>query len=158
VFKPSKSSPLEEDDDDEQVPPAALWAMKYRRHLHFGSRDEDVLRVRLGHGNDPVYVLDDGPSHLMICREVGVDDDGLTYYLVGRITLDVYELVADDDAELSRIFSEANDLALCSVYKATGGVSNILVVDSYAGIDEVPAEYLPSNPLIHFTDDARDET
>jgi hypothetical protein len=87
---------------------------------------------------------------------VGVDDEGLQYHLTGRITVDVYAHFANDDVRIAEIFSEANDLALCSVYEATEGVSNLLVVESYRGIDEVPADYLPSNPLIQFSADVPD--
>jgi len=159
VFDPSKSTPLDEDDDaNAQIPPAALWAMKYRRHLHFGSRGEEFFRTRLGDDGDPIYVLDDGPKHCMICRETGVDDEGLTYYLIGRITVGVYERFADDDVDVAGIFSEGNNLCLCSVYEATEGASNVLLVESYRGIDDVPADYLPSNPLIQFSNDLPDES
>ena len=43
--------------------------------------------------------------------------------------------------------------SLCSVYEATEGPSNVLLVESYGGIDQVPGDYLPSNPLIQFGDD-----
>ncbi len=150
VFVPSKSTPLEEDAADEQIPAPALWAMKYRRHLRFGRRDDDYFRSILGDGRDPVYVLDDGATHYMICREVGEDGAGLTYYLIGRISLNVYWDFAED---VAGIFSEADDLALCSVYEAPGAVSNVLVVEAYGGVDDVPPEYLPAHPQVQFPDD-----
>jgi hypothetical protein len=159
VFAPSKSTPLQEEDDaGAQIPPAALWAMKYRRHLHFGSRDEDYFRTSLGDDSDPVYVLDDGPEHYMICREVGVDDEGLKYYLIGRITVWVYGGFADDDVDVADIFSEGDDLCLCGVYEAMEGPSNVLLVESYRRIEDVPTDYLPSNPLIRFSNDLPDES
>jgi len=152
VFVPSKSSPLE-DDTEGEIPPAALWAMKYRRHFHFGSRSDTVFRAALGDDSDPVYVLDDGTKHHMVGRQVGVDQGGLRYFLIGRITVGVYEHFANDDVDIALIFSEANDLCLCSVYEATEGPSNVLLVESYGGIDQVPGDYVPSNPLIQFGDD-----
>jgi hypothetical protein len=132
--------------------------MKYRRHLHFGSRAGDAFRARLGDDRDPVYVLDDGPEHFMACREVGMDDEGLKYYLIGRITLWVYEGFADDDVDIAGVFSEGDDLCLCGVYEATEGASNVLLVESYRGIEDVPTDYLPSNPLIRFSDDLPEES
>jgi hypothetical protein len=152
VFVPSKSSPLEEDTEGE-IPPAALWAMKYRRHFHFGSRTDTAFRDALGDDGDPVYVLDDGAKHHMVGRQVGVDQEGLKYFLIGRITVGVYEHFANDGVGLGGIFAEASDLCLCSVYEATEGPSNVLLVQSYGGIDEVPGDYLPSRPLIQFADD-----
>jgi hypothetical protein len=157
IFVPSKSTPLEEEDPDAQIPPSALWAMKYRRHLRFGRRDGDVFRAVLSESTDPVYVLDDGASHRMIGREVGVDEVGLTYYLVGRITLDDYEQFVPDGADVAGIFSVACDLSLCSVYEAPKAVSNVLLVEDYRGIDDVPAAYLPLNPLIKFSDEPGEE-
>ena len=156
VFVPSKSSPLEEDTEGE-IPPAALWAMKYRRHFHFGSRRDTVFRAALGDDSDPVYVLDDGATHHMVGRPVGVDQEGLTYFLIGRITVGVYEHFADDGVDIAGIFAEASDLCLCSVYEATEGPSNVLLVESYRGIAQVPGDYLPSNPLIQFADDVPGE-
>jgi hypothetical protein len=151
VFVPSKSSPLEEDTQGE-IPPAALWAMKYRRHFHFGSRSDTVFRTVLGDESDPVYILDDGAKHHMVGRQVGVDQEGLKYFLIGRITMGVYEHFAIDGADIAGIFDEADDLCLCSVYEATEGPSNVLLVRSYEGIDQVPGDYVPPNPLIQFAD------
>jgi hypothetical protein len=153
IFVPSKSTPLEEENADAQIPSSALWAMKYRRHLRFGRRADDFFRVVLSESTDPIYVLDDGASHRMIGREVGVDEVGLTYYLIGRITLDAYEQFVPDGADVADIFSVAGDLSLCSVYEAPDAVSNVLLVEDYRGIDDVPADYLPLNPLITFSDE-----
>jgi hypothetical protein len=157
IFVPSKSTPLEEEDADDQIPASALWAMKYRRHLRFGRRENDFFRAVHSESTDPVYVLDDGASHRMIGRKVGVDDLGLVYYLIGRITLDAYEQFVSDGADVAAIFSVAGDLSLCSVYEAPEEVSNVLLVEDYGGIGEVPADYLPLNPLIQFSDDPGEE-
>jgi hypothetical protein len=157
IFRPSKSTPLEEDEEDVQIPHAALWAMKYRRHFHFGSRDNDVFRARLGTEGDRVYVLDDGDEHYMICREVGVDEV-LEYFLVGRIPIETYERRREGEVGVVNIFSEAKDLGLCSVYDASEAASNIVLVENYGHIDDVPSDYLPCHPLIQFTDELLDES
>jgi hypothetical protein len=154
VFVPSASTTLEEEDAaNETIPPPALWAMKYRRHFRFGRRDDDYFRVILGDDVDPLYVLDDGVNHRMICREVGTGDEGLTYYLTGRITLGTYEAFADDAGDVADIFSEAKDLSLCSVYEASDAVSNVVLVEDYGGVGDVPTDYLPGHPQIRFSDE-----
>ena len=125
--------------------------MKYRRHTHLGSRSDDRIRERLGGVPDPLYVIDDGGKHRMICREVGVDEEGVKYYLNGRITLRSYDRFTGNDVSIYDLFSEADDLSLCSVYEAPESASNVLLVESYTGINEVPPEYLPPNPLIQFS-------
>ncbi len=157
IFVPSKSTPLEEEEADAQLPSSALWAMKYRRHLRLGRREDDFFRTVLCENTDPIYVLDDGASHRMIGREVGVDEVGLTYYLIGRITLDAYEQFVPDGADVTDIFSVAADLSLCSVYEAPEAVSNVLLVEDYRGIDDVPADYLPLSPLIEFSSELGQE-
>lgn len=152
IFVPSKSTPFEEDVVDTQIPASALWAMKYRRHLRFGRRDDDHFRSVLGDEVDPVYVLDDGATHYMICREVGVDGASLSFYLLGRITLDVYWEFTDDVADVVGIFVEADDLCVCSVYEAPDAVSNVFVVEAYGG-DDVPLEYLSAHPKVQFPDE-----
>jgi len=155
VFRPPTSTPLAEDDPEPPIPPAALWAMKYRRHLHFAlnSRDEERLRTCLGDEDGAIYVIDDGAKHNMVSRLVGIDEQGSTYCLVGRITSEVYDRYANAESPLEDVFSEARDLTLCSVFAAPEAVSNVLVADSYATVDDVPRAYLPPNPFLEFTDD-----
>jgi hypothetical protein len=153
VFKPTRSTALEEDDPDSSIPPPALWVMKYRRRLSLRHRD-DRLRAQLGADQSTVYAIDDGESHVMVSRQVGVDQDSVEYFLVGRMSLEVYgDFVAGREA-VDDIFSAASDLALCSAYAALDAVSNVVLVDRYKRMDEVPDDYLPSSPLIEFTTDA----
>src|SRR5579871_3001516 len=75
VFVPKTSTPLEEDDEGVAIPEAALWAMKYRRHVHIGltRREEQRLRVKLAEGDEAVFAIDDGEKHRMVARVVGTD-------------------------------------------------------------------------------------
>jgi hypothetical protein len=159
VFVPSSSTPLEEDDSESPIPPAALWAMKYRRHLHLTltRRDEDRLRACLGEGDGAVYVIDDGGKHNMVSRLVGIDEDGSTYCLVGRITGEAYDRCAIGESPLEGIFSQSRELSLCSVFAALEAVSNVLVVAEYATVDDVPSEYLPPHPFLEFRDDVSED-
>jgi hypothetical protein len=159
VFVPSTSTPLEEDDSESPIPPPALWAMKYRRHLHLtlNSRHQERLRARLGEGDGAVYVIDDGAGHTMVSRVVGTDEQGSTYCLVGRITAETYDRYGVDRASPEGVFSHARDLCLCSVFAAPEAVSNIVVSEKYRTIDDVPREYLPPHPLLEFADDLGDD-
>lgn len=159
VFRPSTSTPLEEDETEDLIPPAALWAMKYRRHLHLTltSREDERLRDCLGVDDGAVYVIDDGGNHCMIGRLVGADQDGSTYCLVGRISAEAYDRYAGAGSPLEHIYSEAKDLSLCSVYAAPGAVSNVLVVERYRAPADLPPDYLPGRPFVEFTDDQTDD-
>jgi hypothetical protein len=155
VYKPSNSTSLENGETESTLPPPALWAMKYRRHAHlsFGRQEEDQIREQLGGGDESTFVIDDGAKRVMISRMVGVDTEGLHYVLVGCIKFDVYLDYRNGPAPLTDIFSTAKDLCLCSVFVATEAVSNIVPVETYRNINEVPEDYLPSHPLLEFTAD-----
>lgn len=155
VFVPKTSTPLHEDDPESPIPEPALWAMKYRRHLHLtlSGRDQERLRERLGEGDGAVYVIDDGGRHTMVSRLVGIDEDGSTYCLVGRIAGAAYDRYAIGEADTDGIFEDARDLALCSVFAAPEAVSNVVVAETYGSVADVPPEYLPPNPFLEFADD-----
>jgi hypothetical protein len=152
VFVPKSSTPLEEDDAECVIPPFALWAMKYKRHGHLFSRAEVEIRERYGSGDHAVYVLDDGRKHCMIGRMVGTSSDGCTYCLVAQITVAAYEQLVNDGVAVDDVFADSRDPALVVVYEAEEAVSNVSVVRTFAGIDEVPVEYLPPTPAIFFSD------
>ncbi len=153
VFVPKTSTPLHEDDPESPIPEPAQWAMKYRRHLTLSSRDPERLRERLGEGDGAVYVIDDGGRHAMVSRLVGMDEDGSTYCLVGRIKGDAYDRYAIGDADLNAIFDEARELALCSVFAVPEAVSNVVVAETYRSVADITPEYLPPHPFLEFTED-----
>jgi hypothetical protein len=153
VFVPHTSTPLHEDDPESPIPAPALWAMKYRRHLTLSSRDPERLRERLGEGDGAVYVIDDGGRHTMVSRLVGMDEDGSTYCLVGRIKGDAYDRYAIGDADTDDIFDDARELALCSVFAVPDAVSNVIVAETYRSVADVPPEYLPPQPFLEFVED-----
>ena len=96
--------------------------------------------------------MDDGRKHCLISRLVGTDPEGCVYPLVGQITIAAYERLVDDHSLTDRIFEEAENICLCAVFEAREAVSNVSVVRSFASVHEVPQEYLPPSPALHFTD------
>jgi hypothetical protein len=131
VFQPTASTSLEEDPTDCDVPQPALWVMKYRRHISLHKRARDEIRDVIGTGDSSVCVIDDGEDDVMITREVGVDEQEVSYYLVGRLPLWACQEYADGRRQIDEIFSDASELALCSVYAALDAVSNVTVVEQY---------------------------
>jgi hypothetical protein len=159
IFQPTKSTALDDGEStvDPAIPRTALWVMKYRRHRTFRRGDDDVLRVALGEGDERVYVTDDGDSHVMMTRQVGVDPQGVEYFLVGRMRFDDYSDYANGFKQVGNVCSDASELALCSAYAALDAVSNVTLVERYKSVAKVPEEYLPGTPLLHFSDDDDDD-
>lgn len=155
ITDPAESTPLEDDESSGAVPPGPLWAMKDRRHYHLlpEHRGAKQIRAALGVGDSTIYAIDDGHSHCMVSRRVGSSPDGLTYYLVARITLEHYQQCAKGERVLNDIFADAHDVELCGVYEDQKQVSNILPVRHFAHGGDVPHEYLPPSPFIEFSED-----
>jgi hypothetical protein len=61
--------------------------------------------------------------------------------------------VANDGVDVAEIFTEARDLALCSVFEAEDAVSNVNVVDTYPRLSAVPPEYRTGTPAQRFAVD-----
>jgi hypothetical protein len=154
LYDPTESTPLEENESEGTVPPALLWAMKDRRHFHLlpEHRGAKSIRACLGSGNDAVYAIDDGHTHCMIGRRVGSSPDGCIYCLVARIPLEEYLRFGSGELVLDEIFSAAHDLSLCGVFEDEQEVSNVLPVQHFAHIGNVPREYLPPSPFIKFSE------
>jgi hypothetical protein len=126
--------------------------MKYRRHGHLLSRADVEIRERYGEGDLAVYVVDDGRKHCMIGRKVGTSADGCTYCLVGRISIGAYDQLRTHASRTVDVFAGAGELSLCAVFEAQEAVSNVSLVETYAGVDDVPKRYLPPGPTIEFTE------
>jgi hypothetical protein len=152
---PEISTPLQEDEPEGTIPPAPLWAMKDRRHfVGLGAHgDAERIRSARGLGDGTVYFIDDGRNHCMIGRRVGSSPDGSVYCLVGRVTLDRYELIESGEATVVDVFSDARDISLCSVYEEEGMASEVILIEHYPHFADVPTDYLPPSPFIEFEDD-----
>jgi hypothetical protein len=149
------STPLDEEEPEGTIPPAPLWAMKDRRHFFGlpGHGDADRVRACLGQGDGAVYFIDDGRNHCMVGRRVGVSPERLTYCLIGRVTLERYLKSANGEVSPAESFSEAHDIELCGVFEDETMVSEVIAVEHFRHLDDVPSEYLPPNPFIEFEDD-----
>jgi hypothetical protein len=153
-----ESTPLEEGEPEGIIPPNPLWALKERRHIQWhllpAHERHDRVRECIGSGDDAIYVIDDGRHHAMFGRRVGATEDGCEYCLVGRLPLERYEELRQHRLPGSEAFNSASEIALCGVAVEDGvASSNVFDVARYESIDEVPHEYLPGTPFIHFAQD-----
>lgn len=127
--------------------------MKYlRRSRPESSTFDDDDRVRwAAPGDDPrtaTYVIDDGSRHCMLARTVGSGSDGATYHLVARVDRLDFEDVRSGWAEPPELWANAKGFTLCAV--AQGVISNVVSVESFRRIRDVPSEYLQPSDLISF--------
>jgi hypothetical protein len=154
VTAPTNATPLEEDEPEGTIPASPLWAMKDRRHEQwphlFGHPDR--IRAHLGSGDDTVYVIDDGRHHCMIGRQVGSTADDCIYSLVARIPKATYESLRSGSIDSRTAFLAGSEASLSGTADAPG-VSNVFDVDFYQTPEEIPVEYLPPAPFIHFAQD-----
>ena len=146
-------------EGEDEIPPALLWAMRTRMHSHrlLEPGEEGHIRRCLGTGDDALYVIDDGADHCMVGRLVGHASDGCTYCLVARISLGRYADLEAGDLAGADAFSDARDISLCGVFEAEQAASNVILVQHYTHLADVPVDYLPSSPFIEFADDAESD-
>ncbi len=152
------STPLEEDEPEGVVPPCPLWAMKERRHIQWhllpSHQRHDRLRVRVGDGDEAVYVIDDGRHHVMLGRRVGEVPGEVEYCLIGRAPRQSYEDLERHAISPLDAFGGAEALTLCAVAVAEDVLSsNIFDVAFYDDLAEVPAEYRPGAPYLTLAGD-----
>jgi len=164
VTDPGRTVPDDHIDDpgsrDVTAPPrasidsAVLGAMRTRKHSLSGAASDDAgpTEGRLGSGDAAVYVLEDGRDHFMIGRAVGEDGDGCIYCLVARITLDRLSELQEGGAASETAFTGSRDLSLSSVF-VDDRASNVVVIQHYDRIEDVPSEYRPPSPFLLFTDE-----
>ena len=141
-----------EPEDEAEIPAGVLWPMKQQRGFHPFAGSEGRFRVAIGEGAGAVYAIDDGARWAIIGRAVGETPQGLAYSLVGRVKGVDLEFARSGQTPVEELLSAATGLALYSTLVAPrGGVSNVLLIETYRSIRDVPAEYLPPNPPIEFT-------
>ena len=151
LFEPAESTPLDDQEHGDAIPPAPLWAMRSRAHgRRLPPDDPGFVAASTGAGDEAVYLMDDGPKHCMIGRRVGRSPDGCVYCLVARITMGHARDLVDEEAAPAEAFADAHDIALCGVYSADRA-SNVILVQHYRHLSDVPADYLPPSPFIEFT-------
>jgi len=150
---PTRSTPLDSGEAEDQIPSVALWAMKDLRHKVFSSTSgTDVIRWKSGGGDaqSAMYAIDDGYDHCMVTRMVGASPDGCTYCLVTRVKRLELEEARQDQADISTLMSLGHGFTLCGVIE--GSISNVVHVARYRRVKDVPVEYLPGSPFVHFAE------
>jgi len=126
--------------------------------------EEDPLRC-FGSDDATLYALEDGPKRLMIGRGVGRDDQGCVYCLVGTSSPELLAMLDSGEVAATEAFDDAVELTLCTVFQADEApgrafrlaalnrpVSNVVLVERYKRIEDVPAEYRPGQPFLQFTE------
>ncbi len=161
---PGRTGPDDQTGDPGRPPSAAtarasidsavLEAMRTRRHSFSAAASDDAgpTEDRLGSGDAAVYVLDDGSDHFMIGRAVGEDGDGCIYCLVARITLDRLSELQEGGAPSETAFTGSRVLSLSSVF-VDDRAPNVVMIQHYDRIEDVPSEYRPPSPFLLFTDE-----
>ncbi|MGI0151670.1 MAG: hypothetical protein ACREC5_07030 [Thermoplasmata archaeon] len=151
LFRPHASTPLEEDqepDDEVEIPAGVLWPMKQQRGFHPFTGAEDRLRVAIGGDAGLVFAIDDGPRRAIIGWDLGEDPQGLASSVVGRVKGVDLEFARSGQMTLEELLSTATGLALFRTLVAPQGVSNVLLIETFGTIDQVPPEHLPPEPEI----------
>jgi hypothetical protein len=143
-----------EEGDDDPVASYVELAMDNLQHsrARVEADEESAPLYCLGSGDVTVYAIEDGPGRLMIGRGVGRDDDGCVYCLVGAASTGLLDALDAGEVPLDQAFDDATDLTLCSVFEADQ-VDNVVLVQHYEGIEDVPGEYRPGRPFLRFTDE-----
>jgi len=151
LFEPAESTPLDDEENGDAIPPAPLWAMKSRAHgRRLPPDDPGFIAARTGSDDGTVYLIDDGPRHCMIGRRVGRSPDGCVYCLVARIPIGRAQDLVLGDVGPQDAFADARDIALCGAYSADRA-ADVILVQHYRHLSDVPADYLPPSPFIEFT-------
>jgi len=128
-------------------------------------QEEDPLYC-FGFGDDTLYAIEDGVKRLIIGRGVGRDDEDCIYCLVGTSSPALLAMLDTGEVAPTEAFHDATELTLCSVFQADDApsrhfrlnalnrpVSNVVVVQHFKRIQDVPVEYRPGQPFLQFTDE-----
>jgi hypothetical protein len=101
-----------------------------------------------------IYVIDDGRSHVMLGRVVATSPSGCAYSLIGRISKENYEQLAQNRAAPSDSFNSATEIVVCGVVTEEGTLSsNVFDVARYDSIADVPVEFRPGAPVMQLAED-----
>jgi hypothetical protein len=160
--------PTDGEDHDALVPSHVELAMETLRH-HQGRAepdDEEDPLYCFGSGDATLYAIKDSVKRLMIGRGVGRDGEGCIYCLVGASSPALLGMLDTGETAPDEAFDDASDLTLCSVFQADHApgrhfrltalnrpVSNVVLVQHYKRIQDVPVEYRPGQPFLQFTDE-----
>ena len=157
-----------DENDEAFVASHVEVAMQNLQHHHVRpepDEEEDPLYC-FGSGDATVYAIKDGPKRFVIGRAVGRDGEGCVYCLVGTSSSTLLARLDRAEVAASEAFDGAADLTLCSVFLADHAprrhfqlaalnepVSNVVLVQRYKRIEDVPVEYRPGQRFLGFTDE-----
>lgn len=158
VVGPDVDSPLAEDEPEGVVPANPLWAMKEHRHVAWhllpAHERHQRLRARVADGDEAVYAIDDGRTHVTLGHRVGSGPDGAGYCLVGRVSREQFEDLRAGNTAPATAFDRASELTLCGVVAEDEVLAgSVFDVARYPDASAVPPEYLPGSPFIEFPED-----
>ncbi len=147
-------------------------------HVELAMRDLQRHRVRVetgqgensahrfGSGDSTLYAIEDGGDRLMIGRGVGRDGENCIYCLVGTSTPALLAMLDTGEVAPNEAFDHASEITLCSVFQAGHAprrhfrltalnqqVSNVVLVQHYKEMGDVPVEYRPGQPFLRFADE-----
>ncbi|HXW38727.1 MAG TPA: hypothetical protein VEJ44_03450 [Acidimicrobiales bacterium] len=139
---------------DELIASCVELAMKNLQHrrVRVEPGQEETPVYFFGSGNSALYAIEDGGGRLMMGRGVGRDGEGCIYCLVGAGSVALLAVLETGELSPAEAFDDAGDLTLCSVYQA-GQVDNVVMVQHYRSVQDVPLEYRPGQPFLQFTDE-----
>jgi hypothetical protein len=157
-----------DEGDDARVPSHVELAMENLQHHQARAEpghEEDPLYC-FGSGDATLYAIEDGTKRVIIGRGVGRDAEGCIYCLVGTSSPALLAMLGTGEVAPTEAFHDAAELTLCSVFQAdhtprrhfrltalNRPVSNVVLVQHYKRIQDVPIEYRPGQPFLRFTDE-----
>jgi hypothetical protein len=129
-------------------------AMKNLQHHRapVGLDHDEASFYGFGSGDSSVYAIEDGVDRLMIGRGVGRDGEGCIYCLVASSSPAMLAMLDRGDVSPIEVFDYATELTLCSVFRADQ-ITNVILVQRYKTIEDVPVEYRPGQPFLRFSED-----
>ena len=144
----------EDGSDEADLASYVELAMENLQHhrAHVELDRDDVPFFSFGSDNSTVYALEDGVDRLMIGRGVGRDGEGCVYCLVGSSSPAMLAMLDRGEVSPTEVFDYAAELTLCSVFHADQ-INNVILVQRYKTIEDVPVEYRPGQPFLRFTED-----
>lgn len=153
VEDPTTDAELVEADSSgaDKIRSTVVMAMNNWKHssLTTESEADGPTEFVFGSGDSTVYAIENGRDHAMIGRAVGQDAAGCVYCLVGRVPVgDIQEL---GETHPEAAFNNARDISLSSVFQ-DDQVKNVVLIQHYNRVDDVPIEYRPPSPFLMFTD------
>lgn len=142
----------DDEDDEALVASCVELAMKNLQHhrVRVERGQEEVPVYCFGSDDATLYAIEDGVERLMIGRGVGRDSEGCVYCLVAATSSAMLAMLDSGEVAPDEAFDHATELTLCSVFEADLA-NNVILVQHYRSIEDVPVEYRLGEPFLRFT-------